>query len=698
MPDAFRYCFRFCCDPGFNDESEIPKLLSFVDEALVDDVMVFVNVEEINTGHMDEPEQDVWLALLRRIKALLDERDVSLSVNHWHSLMHADLGKRLRPDQPFRGMVDPYGNVSSLCVCPLDENWRAYIARIYARYAALSPDTVWVEDDFRYHNHDPLVWGGCFCEEHMRRFSARAGKPLTREAFVAGVLQPGEPSPYRKIWLDECREGLEDAARAIEKAVHAVDPGVKIGLMSSVPYVHSAEGRNWKSLLGALCGNGNPPVSRIHLPAYQELVPSKYLQAFHMVSYVNRALLAPETLVYPELENYPYSRFSKSRTFTRFQLLSSLALNLSGMTIDLFDLNGRGIIPGDGFQTMLREVKPVLNAMNASGAFAAERRGVCVLVDERASYTLHTQAGARMEELYPEEVYWAGLLPAMGVPTYIGVWPDDAQGVAAVSGQYFRSLPADRIERLFSENFMLLDGDALETLLDLGLGRLAGVASACRMKQNSGAYTFEQVANGRTYTGVPDARASCVISGADALNVTYLPDADAEEYSALYDSFRRRAASCQVVAGGRVLVYPFGHFGGPQEIPPMLLNDVRQEILQDVLFSSGRLDVPMVEGTPYLVPYVFSDGDASYLYLVNGALDAADGVSLRMSEANCAFAVDLLPSRGEPARFTLRLENGRGRLPVSIGPMESALFTLRRIPDETESIRSEGDHLCRQRS
>ena len=86
------------------------------------------------------------------------------------------------------------------------------------------------------------------------------------------------------------------------------------------------------------------------------------------------------------------------------------------MTIDLFDLNGRGIIEQDGFAPMLREVKPVLNAMQESGAFSKPRDGVCVLIDERASYHLHTKSGKSMEELYPEEVFWAGLLPAMGVP------------------------------------------------------------------------------------------------------------------------------------------------------------------------------------------------------------------------------------------------------------------------------------------
>ena len=676
MPDPFRYCFRFCTDPGFNDELEIPKLLAFVDEARVDDVMVFVNVEEINTGHLDEAEQDVWLGLLSRIRPLLARRGVTLSVNHWHSLMHADLGKRFRPGQPFRGMVDPLGNEAALCVCPLDEAWRAYIARVYARYAALAPDTVWVEDDFRYHNHAPLVWGGCFCEEHMRRFSARAGRALSREEFVSELLRPGEPSGCRAVWLDECREGLEGAARAIEQAVHAVDPDVKIGLMSSVPYVHAAEGRNWRGLLSALAGPKNPPVSRIHLPAYQELAPSKYLQAFHMVSYVNRALLAPETLVYPELENYPYSLFSKSRAFTRFQLLSSLALNLGGMTIDLFDLNGRGIIEKDGFAAMLREVKPVLNAMNATGAFSRRRRGVCVLVDERASYALHTKTGANMEELYPEEVFWAGLLPAMGVPMYVGVSPEDACGAAAVSGQYFRNLTPEAIERLFETNFVLLSGDALETLVELGLGHLAGVERVRWMAQNSGAYSYEEVTNGEVYTGVSRARASAIISASDALDVSYLQSAEVCEYSALFDSFRKRAASCETVVENRVLIYPFGRFENPQDIPPMLRNDVRQEILQQALRRSGRLGAPLVEGSPDLAPYAFCEGETRCLYLVNGSLDGTPDVSLRLCGQDGAYAVSALPSRGEPCAFAVCVQDGRCRIPLAIGPMESALLTF----------------------
>ena len=100
---------------------------------------MFANVEELNTGHMSFEEQDVYLALMRKLTALLGEKGVTLSVNQWHSIMHADLGKHFAPGQNFRPMVDPAGRASALCVCPLCENWQAYIARLYARYAELDP-------------------------------------------------------------------------------------------------------------------------------------------------------------------------------------------------------------------------------------------------------------------------------------------------------------------------------------------------------------------------------------------------------------------------------------------------------------------------------------------------------------------------------------------------------------------------------
>ncbi len=669
--DAFCYTFRFCCDPGFNDRTESEALLRFVEEAVIDDVAVFANVEELNTGHMDEAEQRVYLDMMRALQPGLEQKGVTLSVNHWHSIMHADLGKRLRDDQPFRRMVDVDGREAELCVCPMDEAWRSYIAEIYARYAKLQPEIAWVEDDFRYHNHEPLHWGGCFCEEHMRLYSARAGKTLTREEFIAGILRPGEPHPYRRIWLDTCNEVLCETASRIEKAVHAVGPKTRVGLMSSVPHVHAAEGRDWHRLLHALSGN-HRPVDRIHLPGYTEGAAWNYLQNFNMVSMACRALLPSDTFVYPELENYPYSRFAKSRSFTRFQLLAGMPLDMAGITIDLYDLNGNGIVWEEGYQQILSETKPYLNRLTQLGAFHESRKGVCVMLDERASYFLHTTVGKDMEELYPQEVFFAGLLPAMGIPYRYCTTPEISGEAVAVSGQYLRGLTEEQVKLLFENNFVILNGDAAAVLKEIGLGTLAGIESVVWHRQNEGDYAYEQVVNGRTYCKIPVARASAVISCSDVLEIRYLGEARKETYTAFYDSFRRLAFTGQTVVNGRVLIYPFGHFSQPLEIPQMLLNSVRQAILQEILCPVLQ-KLPMVEKSPYLEPYCTILEGKTFMYLVNGSSDDAPQVRLSMGSL-IPKTVTVLPSLGEEHTFVCEVQDGICTLPVQIPSLEAALL------------------------
>ncbi|MBR6185547.1 MAG: hypothetical protein IKQ41_04735 [Clostridia bacterium] len=628
MKDSFQYIFRFCCDPGFNDVRETEALMRLCEEAKIDDVCVFANVEELNTGHMTYEEQEIWLRLMRSLAKRLSRKGISLSVNQWHSVMHADLGKALPARQPFRRMVDPFGNEAKLCICPLCAEWQRYIGGLYARYAALDASILWVEDDFRLHNHDPLIWGGCFCDEHMRLYSRKAGKTLSREEFVSGVLRPGQPHPYRKIWLDTARDTMLSAAQAIADAVRQVNPAVKIGLMSSVPQIHAAEGRDWRALLSTLAA-GQPPVCRVHLPAYQEMAPGSYLTRFHTVSMLCASLLPEGTEIYPELENYPYSLLSKSRRFTRFQLLSALPMNLRGMTLDLYDLNGNGIVEADGYEAMLRQTKPFLNRMQKTGAFRGKRLGVRVLVSPRSSYTLHTSKGQSMEELYPQDAFFGGLLPALGIPFAYTTDPDMANETVAVAGQVLRNYTEEQIESLFRKNRVLLNGDAAETLLDLGLGRLAGIRSLRWMPQNGGEYTYEESLPGTEYRGREHVRASAVISASDAVCVDYAPEAEMREFTSFFDSFRRRTAPGQTLANGRVMIFPFGHMEDVMALPPMLLSAARQEILQDMLLCAGAA-VPMTESAPYLIPYCFETADARWVYLVNGSLDDAENAPLRL--------------------------------------------------------------------
>jgi hypothetical protein len=678
MPDQFAYTLRFAGDPAFVDRDAM-DLKRFAKEARIDDVAYIIAPQDLSTGHLPLAELDKHKSWISEIAKAVAPLGATLSINPWHTLMHCDLGQDI---PKFTRMVDAKGQSASVCLCPLDEAWQEFFCASFAHLAELEPHILWVEDDFRFHNHEPLDWGGCFCDAHMELYSRMAGHRLERESFAAGVAAPGKPHPYRKIWLDACRETLEKLADKLGCAIRATSPKTKLGLMSSAPYMHCAEGRHWTRLLSALAC-GQPMVDRIHLPCYIERTPMEYLRLFNMVSMQSRHFIPADAEIYPELENHPYSLFTKSLSFTRFQMLCALPLNIKGLAMNLFDLNGNGIDHSEGFARMLREIKPFLNRMLANGVFSSPPAGVRIMCCEDSSGTLETEAGKSFLELCPQEVFFAGLLPAMGIPVAYesDSWAKGA--IIAVSGQYFRNLSEDQLDSIFASNFVIMNGDALATLVDMGLGRLAGVAGARWMRQNSGEYTYEEA---ESPAGLIPRRASACILCSDALHVDYLESADVRVLSWLCDAKANRASPAMAMVGGRTLVFPYGHFAGSTDIPAMLLNPLRRDLLQEAISGAmGNVEpFPLIDGTAHLTPYAYrlgaeqagcrhSEKPGYAIHIVNGSTDTAEGPVFRLADEPHGKA-RIHPSWGDAfdARFT-GCGEGLWRLPISIPAMETAL-------------------------
>ena len=422
-------------------------------------------------------------------------------------------------------MVDPFGNQAGAQVCPLCNEWRVYLAEIYAYIASIKPYMMWVEDDLRFHNHAPLVWGGCFCEKHMAEYSTRIGKKVSREEFVQGLLTPGKPHPYRKVWLETCSESIVEIAQILGKAVHNVAPDTLLGLMSSIPAVHCAEGRDWEAVLrGLACGN--IMVRQATLPAYTDVTPQNYLWNFNKISRTTRAVIPQEAVIYPELEHFPYTAFSKSKEFTRFQLETSLAIDSQGIAMNIFDMMGNGVLPSSGYQQILSESKNFLSTIKAMKLNTEKQQGVKVLFDPCSSYTLHTAEGKKMEELYPQEDFWAGLLSSFGIANRVSADKCYAGETIAISGQYLRNMSEKEINHLFDNNFIMLDGEAAYTLFEMGMGKAAGIKAAVWHLQDSGFQTYEQVCDGREYCGIKDARITAQSFCGDFLQIEYFSEPD----------------------------------------------------------------------------------------------------------------------------------------------------------------------------
>jgi hypothetical protein len=618
---AFSYMLRVTIAPGFHETEKVEPLLRFCQQAAIDDVMFFTSCGELDQGHPTLAELRPWLETIGRVGATLQTIGVSTSINPLTTLRHSDHGRMLKPGQSFECMVDSRGLQSEVTPCPLCPEFGTYLAAVFALYASAKPATLWVEDDFRLHNHVPLDYGGCFCERHLAEYSKRAGRRLTRAEFVSAMLAPGEPHPYRTVWLDVARDAMVALAARIGSAVHAVSPTTRVGLMSSHPMVHCSEARDWRGILMGLAGPHHAPVLRPHLPAYREPPAPSYLIAFNEVARQARALIPVTTECYPELENYPHSRFTKSRAFSSFQITSSLALGVRGITLNIFDMMGNGVQAGQGYEAMLAEIKPFGAAVAELGLESMTPQGIQIPVCPTSSYTLHTERGERIEEVYPAESLWSGILSSYGIANaFCAAAPQQLeQGCVAVSGQYFRNLAAAAITSLFERHLVILDGEAAQTLLDLGLGELAGLQRARWQPLNRGRHAYEQVCDGELYCGFSEARLSLQETGCEFLDIDY------RQAPALKTQARNPAG--EVVAPGiavvnhRVLIFPYGRYGAG---PALYLQPVRQAITQAVLRALPPPQTPFfVVGEPYVSLYVFrSTADRRMVwYLTNASLD-----------------------------------------------------------------------------
>ena len=260
----FRYILRYYIDPGFAEDKRIAELLELCKKGRIEEVMFFYNPEELFQGYPDDAEVESWFALAKKVKAALDGAGILMSINPWTTTVHVSRGRKFTEKQRmFQPMVGETGTVSPITACPFDPHWQEWLASFFARIAKeISPTAIWVEDDWRLHNHEPsMKYGGCFCPLHLARFEQETGIRTDREQLLKNILAPGESHPWRKPWLKVCRDSLLEPARRLYEKVHAANPQVRLGLMSSGPDVHSVEGRDWNLLKEALSPDAPLPMS-----------------------------------------------------------------------------------------------------------------------------------------------------------------------------------------------------------------------------------------------------------------------------------------------------------------------------------------------------------------------------------------------------------------------------------------------------
>lgn len=610
--------------------------LDILKEHHVEELIVKVDTEEFSHGHVPLEFLRSYQEKLFRIREKLEFLGIRYSINPWATQGHADRGRYAEESIPgVQTMVDFDGSVSTGCACPLSPAWQKHITECWRIYAETKPHIMWVEDDIRSFNHG-VVRFGCFCPLHMKRFSELAGKEVSREELVSALVKPGVPHPWRRLYLQMQSDIMIETVKNLAQTVHKYSPDTCMGLMSSGPRSHTREGRRWKEFAEALA-DGKALYSRPPTGVYQEhSIRDNYFGSDFIL--LTRAMMPENTIEESEVDNWNFSRYSKSVSFTALQMGMSAAYGCAGITLNLYDHAGTPMADEPEMGEMLKKEKPFLDALAGVHKNKPRFRGVQMLFSDRYSELCHLPPEASPLDLTEPGSQAVLKLGAHGIPVVYSKEP-----CKAACGQSIRAYSDEEIfEMLGPGQGLFLDAEAALVLFERGMGDLIGVeyASPVQALSKTGVFSAEEFYN-PDFGGKERKFLNCWTSGSEGLKISIMDFAEgAVEISRLVDPDLKKLSlgmcAFESPLGGRVVV-------STQSMAQagIIYNHThRRQLLEGVFGYLSYDNLPVVIEGDGVYPQVFrSDSESAVCAgFFNLSLDGWNKAVFRLGiEADCSF-------------------------------------------------------------
>lgn len=631
------YHLRFQILPGPRVAADARALATFCRSHGVEEVVLFFAAEEWNNGLLSRREEDRWFNAVRSAKEILDRAGIVTSLNPWMTVLHCDRGRTFPKDRPFSPTVSPLGEVAKASASFNDPRWRRYVTRLYGRFARLGFRIIWVEDDFRFHNHAPLFWGGGFEQSILDRFSKSLGRKVSRPELVKAILKPGRPHPWRKLWMATWRAIHLEVARELAAAVARNMPGETcLGLMTSGPATHSVEGRRWKDFFAAFSINGKV-AHRPHYGPYTEAAGREKPYSVMMLDLQKQFRPAGAESA-PEVENFPFTTWAKPDAQTWSEMALCNFFGSDALLLDVFPFSGNQPQADPGVCALLKQSRPSLDWISARFSPDWQTTGVGLPWREDAEERAHLPPGANMYGFYSLPFSGGFFHLNYGIPTCFQSGP-----VSALFGQVASVLDDSQINALLARG-LILDGDSAQILQNRGFGDLLGCEVRAMVDREADSYAVEQII--RPAPGV--LRGFYMNANLVSRMALIEPHREAVEWSTLLRPDQSRFGAAMTVfrnrLGGRVVTYATPN-------PASLAgHDSRRLMAQAaVRFAAGpKWDALTVCGGSYLIPILFRRGSAARLVIYNGGVDPA----IPMWEGNRTWgrpsSIHVLAPLGQP--------------------------------------------------
>lgn len=532
-----------------------------------------------------------------------------------------------RSDTGWQMLVDVHGQRMKTSACVLDPGWRRYIVQLLGIFARIRPGVIWIDDDIREFWHQPGQWF-CFCPLHLRRFKQVVGRSFSREKLVCELLRPGRPaSPLRAQWLQMCGSITVEVATLLEQAVHQISPETRLGLMCSPVEQHAAAGRTWTELLEAVSGR-HRPLTRPCMGCYTEPGPDNLLDGLNFMRQTLRVSSLPPSgtdgrngahravEAWPEIENYPYTRYNKSTRATACQIEMCAATGVGGVMLNLYDALGSPLTLEPCYQHMLLRLRPRLDQWSRMEPSTLTEQGVQLLLLPEAPARNRTFQGDYGELVTPRP--WDRALAMLGFATTY-----QEQPVVALAGDQPLSLSPAECRRILSRG-CLLDSRAAEAFGLAGHARLIGVKVGsilagyhAEVAEDSAFHPprsgmQDNWFNGSLIRELKPNRGARVISRMLSPQYSPLPGV------VLFEN----------AWGGRVAIY--AHDGSKDTFGPSWCNPIRRAQVEHILRWVGRRATPVAVMEPRVLALRRDSPGRVLISLTNLCPDDLEGLDLRL--------------------------------------------------------------------
>ena len=663
---TYHNCLRIQITPDGMQDERIENITEHCARYGFDNVMLCINQEEFNVGHITLEMAKPWVAVLKKAAAALRTKGISVSINNWIEIGHCDRGCHWYEGQSFTPFVDMKGQVAESIACPLCDAWFEYFAE-YATYLVreIEPDTFWIEDDFRLHNHAPLYGVGCYCDKHMAMYNERLGTNYTREEFLEKVFAKGPANREREVWLDVNRDTMLLLSDKLGKMLKEAKPDIDVALMTSRPAAHCMEARDWDGLLSNL-SRGGTKINRIHLP-YGEIPPKEFLYQINSQSMGIRALSGKDVVIMPEIEHGSSTLYAKTPRYLQFTLEGSLPLVISGSTYSIYGFHANGARDSFGFGEVVEKLQPYMQGVLDLDLDFFRMAGVVVPISAKTCY--HKTVKKDYTDLTATEYCAAGYLSLLGIAFRYSEEKHFVGQTVFMTGSNADFFTDDELKALFANNFVIGDATLARTLESRGLLSLISATSTSELSYDKGEYSYEECADDQTVIcGVrklrASARARCL---PPCLSVHYT---DGVKVLTTLHNYTMKAVAAGMVRGEGFLMLPFS----VDKNDYAMYDDLRRHFIMEAV--ADQKNTYVIGNTVGVSTYLYERDNDCVLILVNGNVDVMKNPTVRIGNLSFEKA-EKLCRNGELKKCSFTRSGDLITLDDTLDYMSSSVYLIK---------------------